>query len=198
MATIVSGNSRDGTFDSQLENGNARNRTGVGPHRFLPVNYSETRNRFEAGSRRFLQMNHPDRNRTSNNDTKSKRIRKVTNRKIENRSPIVLDQSHQPRNDKPHVSVTNMTENSHTTYSPNFSMAVETQISAQQPDVDKYRELLDGMNSDPPATQIQMPELDGRKRVEVTAWSRNGFPLVEDGIFWSKQVEDLIPKGKRW
>ncbi len=47
---------------------------------------------------------------------------------------------------------------------------------------------------EPPATQIQTPGLESKHGSEML--SRDGFPLVEENIYWSKQAEDFVPKGK--
>lgn len=48
-----------------------------------------------------------------------------------------------------------------------------------------------------PVTQIQMPNIDAADVAEtkVSASSADGIPLVEDGIFWSRDVEQLVPEG---
>ena len=57
-----------------------------------------------------------------------------------------------------------------------------------------------------PRTQIEVPprepvDADGGNRSfgaddrRVSVWTRGGLPLIEDDIFWSREVEKLIPKG---
>ncbi len=47
---------------------------------------------------------------------------------------------------------------------------------------------------EPPATQIQTPGLQSKHGSAIL--SRDGFPLVKGNIYWSKQAEDFVPKGK--
>lgn len=68
-----------------------------------------------------------------------------------------------------------------------YQSKIETQIPLQ-----------DGMDVNilgvhQPATQIQMPQLPWQPG-EVR--SKQGMPLVVNRIYWSKEVEDLVPKGK--
>ena len=44
-----------------------------------------------------------------------------------------------------------------------------------------------------PATQIQTPRLP--RQLGPVVYSNDGFPLVEDSIFWSQKVESFVPKG---
>lgn len=47
-----------------------------------------------------------------------------------------------------------------------------------------------------PVTQIQMPNTEADvAETRVSASSADGVPLVEDGIFWSRDVEQLVPEG---
>ena len=46
---------------------------------------------------------------------------------------------------------------------------------------------------DLPATQIQTPRLP--RQLGPVVYSNDGYPLVEDSIFWSQKVESFVPKG---
>jgi len=72
----------------------------------------------------------------------------------------------------------------------NISWGLDTQL------VTKDKKTSDPPVYDPPATQIQVPDvLDERRATDVTAWSTNGIPLVVDKIFWSEETERLLPTG---
>lgn len=69
----------------------------------------------------------------------------------------------------------------------NVASKIETQIPIQE-GLGRYPAV-----QQQPATQIQIPELSwqpGQVR------SKSGTPLVTEKIFWSKEVEQLVPKGK--
>ncbi|KAK2153221.1 hypothetical protein LSH36_304g07016 [Paralvinella palmiformis] len=61
---------------------------------------------------------------------------------------------------------------------------IETQIPLQTGDVTSW------LLQEPPATQIQTPELPWQPG-EVR--SQGGIPLIVDKIFWSQEVENLVP-----
>ena len=65
------------------------------------------------------------------------------------------------------------------------------QLETQIPPVERTLETMDPLPLHP-ATQIQMPELELQPG-EVRG--RGGVPIVVDRIFWSPQVEALVPKG---
>lgn len=44
-----------------------------------------------------------------------------------------------------------------------------------------------------PATQIQTPRLP--RQLGLVVYSNDGYPIVEDSIFWSQKVESFLPKG---
>ena len=46
---------------------------------------------------------------------------------------------------------------------------------------------------DLPATQIQTPRLP--RQLGPVVYSNDGYPIVEDSIFWSQKVESFVPKG---
>ncbi len=45
-----------------------------------------------------------------------------------------------------------------------------------------------------PATQIQTPRLP--RRLGPVVYSNDGYPIVEDSIYWSQQVDSFVPRGE--
>lgn len=81
------------------------------------------------------------------------------------------------------------------------SMDRESQISRRNLRLEEMPTAM-GINDSPmmnghlPVTQIQMPDIDADvAETKVSASSADGIPLVEDGIFWSRDVEQLVPAG---